>query len=333
MKESLHTVGNFSLPKAAESPPLLNKQDTRIVSSFLKRAFSAIARRRHRMNLWITSHFLARLPEYAVAYAGDSGMILYHKAQIELRRRRAKASAPLDLKSHDGAEVLCRSIQASNPPWDGIVPVEHGTPGMISREEAQYYEYISKFYSGAGEAVEFGPWLGKSTFHIASSLRRNPLFEGHKLHVFDDFVWRPEWMNSYVPAEKRLTRHADFFHLFQEYTAAVKDDIQVTKCRFAAFDGNEALPALSWNGGNIEMLFADCGRTLEGNNAWYSMVKKHLIPNRTLIFLQDWGTHREVPFKYYNQMHMFTGSLANELEIIHEGRDGTLAVFLYLGAQ
>jgi hypothetical protein len=39
---------------------------------------------------------------------------------------------------------------------------------------------------------------------------------------------------------------------------------------------------------------------------------------------------REVPLKYYNQMQMFTGLLADELEIIHEIRHGTLAVFLYL---
>ena len=304
-----------------------------LISSIFRRAFSAIAGRRRGINLRIAGRLLARLPEYAVTYAGDSGIILYHKAQIELRRRRAKASAPLNLKSHDGAEVLCRSIQAANPPWSEIMPAEPGIPGMISLEEAQYYEYIAKFYSGAGEAVEFGPWLGRSTFHIAASLRRNPLFEGHKLHVFDDFVWRPEWMNSYVPPEKRLPRHADFSHLFQEYATAVKDEIQVTKCRFAPFDGNEALPVFSWNRGDIEMLFVDCGRTLEGNNAWYSMVKKHLIPNRTLIFLQDWGTHREVPLKHYNQMHMFTGLLADELEILHEVRDGTLAAFLYLGGR
>jgi hypothetical protein len=291
------------------------------MSSFFKRAFSAIA-----------SGFLARLPEYAVANAGDSGMILYHKAQIELRRRSARASASLNLKSYNGVEVLCRSIQARNPPWNNSLPAEHSIPGMISQEEAQYYEYISRFYAGVGEAVEFGPWLGKSTFHIASGLRRNPLFEGHKLHVFDDFVWRPEWMNSFVPPERRLTRHADFSQLFQEYTAPVKNDILVTKCRFAPFDGNEALPVFSWSVADIEMLFVDCGRTLEGNNAWYSMVKKHFIPNRTLIFLQDWGTHREVPLKYYNQMHLFTG-LLNELEIIHEVRDGALAAFLYHGAR
>jgi hypothetical protein len=302
------------------------------MSSFLKRAFSAIDKRCRRMSLRITSRFLALLPKRAVAYVGNAAMVLYHEAQIELRRRNAKASSPLNLKSHDGVEVLCRSIQADNPPWADILLAKNSIPGMVSREEAQYYEYISGFYSGAGEAVEFGPWLGRSTFHIASSLRRNPLFEGHKLHVFDDFVWRPEWMNSYVPAKKRLTRHADFLHLFQEYTAPVRNDLQVTKCRFAPYDGNEALPVFSWNGKKIEMLFVDCGRTLEGNNAWYSIVKKHLISNQTLIFLQDWGTHREVPLKFYNQMHMFTGLIADELEIVHEVRDGTLAAFLYRGA-
>lgn len=259
-------------------------------------------------------------------------MVIYQEAQVDLRRRSAKGSASLSLKAYDGGEMLCRSIQSGSPPWANIFLPKHSIPGMISLEEARYYQYISKFYSGVGEAVEFGPWLGKSTFHIASGLRRNPLFEEHKLHVFDDFVWRPEWMDQFVPVEKRLPRHADFFHLFQECTDPIKDDIQVTKCRFEPFDGNEALPVFSWNGKKIEMLFVDCGRTLDGNKAWYSMVKKHLICNRTLIFLQDWGTHREVPVKYYNQMHMFTGSLADELEIIHEVCDGTLAAFLYRGS-
>jgi len=83
------------------------------MSSFFKRAFSGIAGRRRHLNLRITSRFLARLPEYAVAYAGDAGLILYHKAQIELRRRSAKASAPLDLKSYDG-EVLFVSRRVGN---------------------------------------------------------------------------------------------------------------------------------------------------------------------------------------------------------------------------
>ena len=36
-------------------------------------------------------------------------------------------------------------------------------PGMITDEEAQYYEWIGTFYQRAGAAIELGPWLGKST--------------------------------------------------------------------------------------------------------------------------------------------------------------------------
>jgi hypothetical protein len=284
------------------------------------------------MKLGLIGYCLRALPRGIVTGAGDAAMRFYHESQIELRRRKIKSLTPLNLESYDG-ERLQRSIQARKPAWAAVRRTAKDTiPGMISREEAQYYEYISKFYSGRGEAVELGPWLGRSTFRITSGLCSNPLFKNHKLHVFDDFVWRADWMDPYVPAEKRLPQHADFYHLFQEYTLPIKDNLQVSKCRFAPYDGNEAVPVFSWpNGKKIEMLFVDCGRTLDGNNAWYDLVKKHLIPNRTLILLQDWGTHREVPVRCINQMHVFTGLLANELEIIHELRDGTLAGFLFCG--
>ena len=46
-------------------------------------------------------------------------------------------------------------------------------PGMISEEEARYYEHIGGLYRGHGEAVELGPWLGKSTRHIIRGLDKN----------------------------------------------------------------------------------------------------------------------------------------------------------------
>jgi hypothetical protein len=44
------------------------------------------------------------------------------------------------------------------------------------------------------------------------------------------------------------------------------------------------------------------------NEAWYNHFKSSFIPGRTLIVMQDWRTHREVPRKSFNQTLMFSES-------------------------
>jgi hypothetical protein len=256
---------------------------------------------------------------------------LYHECEITIRRRQARKLGPLSVFSGGAEGAMRRQIFDPYPDWRGIRVEEMEIPGMITNEEIQYYKYLGKFYTGAGEVIELGPWLGKSTLHIVKGLLENPNFAGRKLHVFDDFVWRPEWMNQYTPASMHLPRHADFLGLFESYAREHRNDLLVTKCRFAPYDGNELLPPFAWNCGPIEFLFADCGRTLEVNETWYSAVKEKLIPGRSLIVLQDWATHREIPVKPYNQIHFFVGMHASELEIVHELEHGGVAAFLFKG--
>ena len=70
------------------------------------------------------------------------------------------------------------------------------------------------FYSGTGEIVELGPWLGSSTFHLISGLENNPYFktQNKRIHVYDDFVWRSEWMDPFLPNQNvtALTNHSSF---------------------------------------------------------------------------------------------------------------------------
>jgi hypothetical protein len=308
------------------------------VTTILKRLLPAPAKRAIRRGLrllreatvYLTRRTLEVLPPHRLANVGNLGVELYQKTEIEKRRRNARELGPVALVSQHGKR-LERSVHQESPPWKDIDLSEPGIPGMITAEEARYYQYIGDFYSGVGEAIELGPWLGRSTFYIVQGLRANPRFAAHKLRVFDDFVWRPGWMDQYVPVEQRLPRHESFYPMFERYIGPIGDDIQVTRCRIAPYDGNEALPPFAWDGSRIEMLFIDCGRTIEANNAWYEKVRDSLIPNRSLIVLQDWGTHRETPVKHYNQMHLFTGMKSGELELVHELRDGALATFLYRG--
>ena len=202
--------------------------------------------------------------------------------------------------------------------------------GMISDEEARYYEYIGGLYQGSGEAIELGPWLGKSTRHIIRGLDRNPKFLGRQLHVFDDFVWRSGWMNRHIADGEQLPNHSDFRHLFEKYVRDIRQRLDVNQGKIVDYDGNKNLPQIDWNGAPIEIMYIDCGRTLQVNEAWYRIFSPGLIPGVSLLIMQDWRTHRERPRLSYNETYWFTAARP-ELEIVHEVKDGGIATFLYRG--
>jgi hypothetical protein len=220
-------------------------------------------------------------------------------------------------------------VLEDRPPWSSIEVEPTAIPGMLTLEERQYYNYIGQFYSGKGEAVELGPWLGCSTTSIISGLIRNPHFAGKKLHVYDDFVWRPDWMNDYVPKIEQLEKHQDFKSLFEKHTDPIKDSLTTEKRRIVAYDGNEELPQLAWDKGPVEIMYIDCGRTLEGNQAWYNIFCPSFLPGVTLLVMQDWQTHSEIPVKPYNQIKQFVDSKGSKLEMVHELKNGGAATFLY----
>jgi len=83
--------------------------------------------------------------------------------------------------------------------------------------------------------------------------------------------------------------------LFEKYTAGRRQLLNVQQVKIIDFDGTEGLPILSWCGDPIEILYVDCGRTYAVNDAWYNHLKSSFIRGRTLIVIQDWRTHREVP--------------------------------------
>jgi hypothetical protein len=230
-----------------------------------------------------------------------------------------------------GCRTPCATwVMEAGTPWMNR-KVEHiAMPGMISDEEIQYYEYVGSIYEGRGEIIELGPWLGKSTRHIMRGLDDNIEFADKRLHVFDDFIWRSSWMDQHVPRNERLQNHACFRHIFERYVREILPRLNVTRARIADYDGNEALPRVRWNGEPIEMMYIDCGRTIQVNEGWFEVFAPSFIPDVTLLIMQDWRLHRERPRKYYNQTLWFT-SAHPELSLIHEIREGGVATFLYRG--
>jgi hypothetical protein len=247
---------------------------------------------------------------------------------LESRKRQLPA-----IYSYDGAHKLKVCVLERKTPWGTLEIEQPQIPGMITEEECRYYSYIGQFYSGSGELVELGPWLGKSTLCILNGLGGNPIFKSRRLYVFDDFVWRPSWMNDKVTPAERLGNHQDFRFLFERYTAPFRDKMVVTKSRIEPYDGNQHVPPLEWDRGPIEILYVDCGRTFSVNQAWFATLSRSFIPDRTVIVMQDWRLHREVPVKWYNQTKQFTDSKGDQLQLVHELNHGGIATFLFRGQQ
>jgi hypothetical protein len=258
-------------------------------------------------------------------------VITVQAQDIQRRIAAQHSQVSSEILNFDDTARLTVSVMSPCAPWLKVPPEKCQTPAMITHEEAQYFTYIGRFYEGIGRAVELGPWLGASTHHIVLGLANNPKFAGERLHVFDDFVWRKSWMDPYVRDEEKLPDHACFRHLFDKYTTRVQHLLDVRRAKIADYDGNENLPLFSWNEGPIEFLFVDCGRTIEANEAWYKPLRHAFIPGRTLIMMQDWRVHREVPRKWFNQTRFFTEAKGNSLELLHEVSEGCLAAFLFTG--
>lgn len=262
-------------------------------------------------------------------FLGRTATRVVNEVNREIRRKKAKSQPLADATSFDGTEKLKPYVFEDRSPWLHVAVKRSEIPGMVSQEERQYYEYIGRFYSGKGVAIELGPWLGCSTASIINGLTRNPHFAGKRLYVYDDFVWRAAWMNGHVSKNEQLENHQDFQFLFEKYAKPIAKYLAIEKRKIISFDGNENIPQLTWDRGPIEIMYIDCGRTFEANQAWYNIFAPSFIRGTTLLILQDWQTHSEVPVKWFNQIREFVDSKGSDLQLIHELRNGGVATFLY----
>ncbi len=201
---------------------------------------------------------------------------------------------------------------------------------MISVEECKYYEWLGRFFTGIGDAVELGPWLGRSTVHIVRGLQRSRAFRGRKLHVIDDFIWRSSWMDGHYPEAPPPDR-ASFRPLFEHHVQDVLAHVAVAEQRICETGENGHLPPLSWAAGPIEVAYIDCGRTRDVNEAWFAVLTPWFVPGQTLVVMQDWQTYRETPIQPYNETKRFTDGKGAALELIHELRAGQTGTFLWRG--
>jgi hypothetical protein len=128
---------------------------------------------------------------------------------------------------------------------------------MTTPEEQSFCtEHAASAFTGAGEVVDVGCWLGSSTLALVQGLDLNPRARARerRVHAYDLFVWE-EWMDGIVAGTDLAGRYVpgdSFLDEFERRVALRRDRIVVHA---------EDLLETHWSGAPIELAFIDAMKT------------------------------------------------------------------------
>ncbi|WP_058557578.1 class I SAM-dependent methyltransferase [Thiohalocapsa sp. ML1] len=170
---------------------------------------------------------------------------------------------------------------------------------MISEEEQQYLNWLgSCYWTGAGAIVELGPWLGGSSYCLATGMAANRHRGNHRLHCFDNFIWRP-FMAQRAPItlENGASFEAyfranlqDYAELLSVHRVSIPDDVN-HQDHWAKTnrDTHPTLPLISWTRElPVEILFIDGAKSWDGFRYVLAEFARSLLPGTTLLVMQDY---------------------------------------------
>jgi hypothetical protein len=196
---------------------------------------------------------------------------------------------------------MTRPASRDSTPWRDLeIEVPPEIPTMISGEEMRYCFWLtSEAWDGRGGVVEIGPWLGGSTWCLAAGMEANPRAGTGKLHVVDNFRWRP-FMSDRAPLD--LEPDASFRTQFERNLARKKNLLVVHEAalpdddsaKLAEDSGEvrtaseevellsvEALPE------EIGILFIDGAKSWRAFRWLLEGLGPRFVPGKTIIVCQD----------------------------------------------
>jgi hypothetical protein len=189
--------------------------------------------------------------------------------------------------------------------------------GMTTGTEQSWLEnYGAKRYSGNGEVVDLGCWLGSTTIPLVRGLLTNPSFAGtdRKVYAFDLFEWS-DWMNESTAGTELWGKYAegdDFVGEFENRIADYASRVDVWK-------GD--LCTIGWDSGSIELLLVDAMKGWDLANAIVRDFYPSLVPSESLVFHQDFA-HYFTPWIHIIHWHM-----RDHFEFVEEVPDSQSVVF------
>ncbi len=200
-------------------------------------------------------------------------------------------------------------------------PVEKSAPefGMTCGNEQSFCrDYAKELFTGAGEIVDMGCWMGATTVSFSKGLRDNRRLAADqrrkRIHSYDLFTWHSS-MDPNVrgtPLEGAFREGDSFLPEFEKRTSKWREFFSVN-----AGDVN----AVEWTGGPIELLFVDA---MKWPNTAAAIVKKfypHLIPGMSLVAHQDFGHF------FTGWIHLIQYRLRDYFEFYKEVKKSSTVVF------
>jgi hypothetical protein len=175
--------------------------------------------------------------------------------------------------------------------------------GMTTFEEQSFCtEHAAAAFTGAGEVVDIGCWLGSSTLALVRGLERNPGEAARQrvVHAYDLFVWQ-EWMDPIVAGTDlagRYTPGESFLDEFERRVALHRDRIVVHA---------EDLLDTGWDGGPIELAFVDAMKTPELTAAIARDFFPSLVPGAVVV-------HQDFVYPWCPWIHVLMFRLRHRLE-------------------
>lgn len=192
--------------------------------------------------------------------------------------------------------------------------------GMTTHEEQSYFEeYARSMYSGSGEIVDLGCWLGSTTIALAKGLAENPSPEARSrtVHAYDQFLWE-QWMDDCVRGadiEGRYKPGESFQDEFHKRTAPWADRIRV-------YGGD--LCQIGWSGAPIEFLLIDAMKSWELANGILRDFYPCLIPDQSYILHQDFAHY------YTSWIHLIQYRLREFFRFVTAVPHSSSFVFAYV---
>jgi hypothetical protein len=170
-------------------------------------------------------------------------------------------------------------------PWRYInaPPSVLDTLSMLSRDEKQFLYWLTKeYFTGNGEIVDGGCFVGGSTVSLATGLMENWPEDTFRVHSYDIFLTDPYMAQWYF--RDRQPDGDRFRKIFDEQTLGVKTKLIVN-------DGD--IMSFGWNDAPIEILFLDICKSWQVNDYCMRTFFPRLIPGQSLVIQQDFFHHAE----------------------------------------
>lgn len=178
--------------------------------------------------------------------------------------------------------------RGSEPPWRShSLPSFPLPPTMLSAEEVQLLHWLtSQQYSGRGEIIDAGCFLGGSSVALADGLKHNgrlaPQQKRQRITSYDLFL--TDWYAKKILPDKQegedyFDRYLQNIKPYEDYLLPQKGDLRLS----------------IWKSRPIEILFIDVAKQPDINDHLIRQFFPHLEPHTSFIIQQDY-IHEWLPW-------------------------------------